>query len=134
MRRPGVQPEINVTPLVDVTLVLLIVFMVVTPYLQRGVEMSLPHARHASAREDLEAEPLVVSMRRDGSLWLGTGRVSRAQLADRLRAVLRSDPGREILLKGDESLSYGRVRALLSWLRTAGAPAVSLAAEAEDRG
>jgi biopolymer transport protein ExbD len=133
-RRDPVAPEINVTPLVDVTLVLLIVFMVVTPYLQRGVEISLPLAQHAASRDDLDRDPVVVSMRRDGTLWLGTERVSREALADRLRAVLRDDPDREILFKGDAALSYREVRELLAWLRASGAPGVSLAAATKERG
>ena len=130
----GMITGINVTPLVDVTLVLLIVFMVVTPYLQRGIGVDLPEADHASAREELDREPIVVSMRRDGSLWLGAERVTREDLASHLREVLRSDPDRPVLLKGDEALRYGDVRALLSFLRAAGAPGVSLAAETRSRG
>ena len=127
--KPALQAEMNVTPLVDVVLVLLIIFMVITPYLQRGVEIDLPFADHVHSREDAQREPLVVSLRRDGSLFLGTVRVSKQELLDRVRSILGPQADREILLKADEHLKYGQVREIFEWLRSGGAGAVSLATE-----
>jgi biopolymer transport protein ExbD len=126
---PGLQAEMNVTPLVDVVLVLLIIFMVITPFLQRGVEIDLPYGQHVQSREDAQREPLVVSLKRDGSLYLGTERVSKRELLDRVRAILGPQADREILLKADERLRYGQVREIFEWLRSGGAHAVSLATE-----
>lgn len=127
--RSAFQAEMNVTPLVDVVLVLLIIFMVITPYLQRGVEIDLPFAQNVRSREDAEREPIVVSLKRDGDLYLGTERVTKPQLLARLRAILGPGVDREILLKADERLKYGQVREIFEWLRSGGAPAVSLATE-----
>ena len=138
IRRPppaaGLQSEMNVTPLVDVVLVLLIIFMVITPFLQRGVELELPFATHVRSREDASEEPIVVSLRRDGALFLGTDRLTRPALLAKLRAQLAARPDREVLLKADERLKYGKVRELLEWLRSGGAPAVSLATEVDPQG
>ena len=128
------RPEVNVTPLVDVVLVLLIIFLVVTPYLQRGALLDLPLADHAETPQKTAREPLVVSLRRDGSIWLGTSQVSREALGAAVRAALRRNPNLAVLLKGDEALTYGDVREVLTLLRESGAPGVSLAAEKRNRG
>ncbi len=128
------QAEINITPLVDVVLVLLIIFMVITPYLQRGVELKLPFAENVRSREEDGEEPIIVSMRKDGKLFLATEEVTRQTLLARLRVQLRGHPDREVLLKGDERLRYGQVRELLEWLRASGAPAVSLATDTREHG
>jgi biopolymer transport protein ExbD len=126
---PGFQAEMNVTPLVDVVLVLLIIFMVITPFLQRGVEIDLPFADNVRSREDAESEPIVVSLRKDGRLYLGTERVTKPELLARLRRMLGPRGDREVLLKADERLRYGQVREIFEWLRSGGAAAVSLATE-----
>lgn len=132
--RSELQSEINVTPLVDVVLVLLIIFMVITPYLQRGVDLKLPFAENVRSREESGEEPVIVSMRRDGKLFLGTEELTKQALLARLQVQLRGHPDREILLKGDERLRYGQVRELLEWLRASGAPAVSLATDTREHG
>src|SRR6187402_942991 len=95
----GVKGDINVTPLVDVVLVLLIIFMVVTPMLQRGKDVQLPRA-HVAKRES-ESDPLVLSITRDHTLWLESSRFEAGELGQRLQGELQRAPGRRILLKAD---------------------------------
>ncbi len=125
----GVKSEINVTPLVDVVLVLLIIFMVVTPELQRGKEVALPKAE--SAKQGKEGvDPLVVSIEKNGALYVEQDPVSREALA----AAIKAAPGRPVLIKGDALLRYGDVKGIISEIRNAGAPGVSLAAEVVEGG
>jgi biopolymer transport protein ExbD len=120
----GVRGEINVTPLVDVVLVLLIIFMVVTPMLRRGKEVTLPPAR-TSDPPGSAADPLVVSVTADGALWLEEAPCDEARLAEALRA----DPARPVLLRGDARVTVGEVRRVMSTLQRAGARGVRVAVE-----
>jgi biopolymer transport protein ExbD len=119
----GLRGEINVTPLVDVVLVLLILFMGVAPMLRRGKEVALPPAR--SAEPGAAAGPLVVSVTADGVLWLEDRRCDEAQLA---RAA-RADPDRPVLLRGDGRATVGEVRRATATLRQAGVRAIRVAVE-----
>jgi biopolymer transport protein ExbD len=126
---PGLRGEINVTPLVDVVLVLLIIFMVVTPMLQRGRDVALPPARTADPPASA-ADPLVVSVTADGAVWLEEERCEETRLAE----VVRRDPTRPILLRGDGRLTVGEVRRALATVRAAGARGVRVAVERRDGG
>lgn len=120
----AVRAEINVTPLVDVVLVLLIIFMVVTPMLQRGIDVALPEAARAKETRDT-GERVVISVRRDGAVFL-----DRAEVAlDRLGHYLGRMAGRSILLKADQSLTYGQVRRVMEMCHHAGVSQVALATE-----
>jgi biopolymer transport protein TolR len=114
--------EINVTPLVDVMLVLLIIFMVTAPLIQQGVEVNLPDAR-AKAVEATE-QKLVLSVKADRSLWLGTtedaARVPLAALEERLRANARAQKDRELFLMADQSLPYGYIVEVMATVQRAG--------------
>ena len=125
----GVQAEINVTPLVDVVLVLLIIFMVITPYLQQGIELELPLAEHSVSAEAQADDALVVSIAADRRIYLGTERLSLRALTERLRPVVRSDPDREILLKADAAVRFREVRGVMTALRALGSTGLSLATE-----
>jgi len=126
-----VRSEINVTPLVDVVLVLLIIFMVVTPMLQRGVDVRLPRTRHHASENDT-GEQLMLSVKADGSLWLDRELVDPRRLESVLGDALRRNPGRPIYLKGDSRLRYAKVRDVLEACHRAGAQQVALATE-EDK-
>jgi biopolymer transport protein TolR len=104
--------EINVTPLVDVVLVLLIIFMVVTPMLQQGVDVLLPEGAHASAKPGEEGD-LVISIRADGTLFLGSSWISEADLPRLLAAEYARMPNRGVVLKADRRLSFGQVRQVM---------------------
>jgi biopolymer transport protein ExbD len=122
----GIKSEINVTPLVDVVLVLLIIFMVVTPELQRGKEVKLPTANEAKQRE--KGDPIIVSIQQDGALWVEQEAVTKERLIERIKA----EATREVLIKGDAGLKYGDVKGVINAIRNAGAKGVSLAAATED--
>ncbi|HEY2515371.1 MAG TPA: biopolymer transporter ExbD [Polyangiaceae bacterium] len=124
----GVKSEINVTPLVDVVLVLLIIFMVVTPMLQRGKNVELPRSRHADD-ESKRGDPLVVSVTPGGKLYVESTAVEVAQLEPTLAAELAAKPVRKVMLKGDRSLRVGDVRPVFLRLEGAGGRDVALAVE-----
>jgi biopolymer transport protein TolR len=114
--------EINVTPLVDVMLVLLIVFMVTAPLIQQGVQVKLPEARAKAI--DAEEQKLVLSIRSDRALFLGTGddaaRVPLDRLEELLRANARAMKDRELYLMADRSLPYGFVVEVMATVQRAG--------------
>jgi biopolymer transport protein ExbD len=115
--------EINVTPLVDVVLVLLIIFMVVTPMLHRGVHIDLPETAHHDKKQDT-GEQLVVSVRGDGT-YIETDKLEGERLMDRLRQELKT-VSRPVHVRADKSLKYGDVRKVLEQVHAAGAGAVGL--------
>jgi biopolymer transport protein TolR len=114
--------EINVTPLVDVMLVLLIVFMVTAPLIQQGVEVNLPQAKAQAVKA--EEQKLVLSIRSDRTLYLGTddkpARLSLDDLEDKLRANVRVARDRELYLMADRSLPYGFVVEVMAAVQRAG--------------
>jgi len=114
--------EINVTPLVDVMLVLLIIFMVTAPLIQQGVEMNLPDARAKPVKA--EEQKLVLSIKADKSLWLGTSedaaRIPYDGLEDKLRANSRLQKDHEVYLMADKNLPYGYVVDVMATLQRAG--------------
>jgi biopolymer transport protein TolR len=114
--------EINVTPLVDVMLVLLIVFMVTAPLIQQGVEVNLPQAKAQAVKA--EEQKLVLSIRSDRTLYLGTddkpARLTLDDLEDKLRANVRVARDRELYLMADRSLPYGFVVEVMAAVQRAG--------------
>ena len=124
----GVKNAINITPLVDVVLVLLIIFMVVTPMLQRGKDVHLPKA-HVTEKEKKESDPLVVSMTADRSVWVESIVVKDDMLEDKVSQELNREAGRRVLLKGDDKLNVGDVRKVMDHIKHAGASSVELAIE-----
>jgi biopolymer transport protein TolR len=124
----GIRNDINVTPLVDVVLVLLIIFMVITPMLQRGKAVQLPKGNHPEA-EDKDGDPLVVSITADKKLWIEANNCSEEELEAKLGGEFTKNPGRKVLLKGDEALDVGEVRKLMDHAKKAGAKGVELAIE-----
>src|SRR5882757_6117194 len=101
--KKGPKNDINVTPLVDVCLVLLIIFMVITPMLQRGKPVRLPTAHKID--EEKSTDPLVVSMTDHRELYVESDRASDADLINRVQAAIEKDPTRKVLLKADTSLT-----------------------------
>jgi biopolymer transport protein TolR len=111
--------DINVTPLVDVMLVLLIIFMVTAPMLHQGISVALPKTAMTNLRSTLE-DPIVLSISRDGLYYINETPVARGLLKDRLRAILRGRKEKAVLLKADRSLSYGTVIETLDLLNRMG--------------
>lgn len=120
--------DINVTPLVDVVLVLLIIFMVITPMLQRGKDVKLPVSRTIEEGGS-EEDPLILSITKDKLLYIESTEVKDADYVTALSKELAAKPGRRLLLKGDESLEVGAVRNLMDMTRKAGAKSVQLGVE-----
>ena len=128
----GIKNDINVTPLVDVVLVLLIIFMVITPMLQRGKDVHLPKANNPE-KEQKEGDPLIVSVTTDKKIWIESKDVAEDQFETRIGDFIEKDPQRKMLLKGDESLVLGDVRKVMDHLKKAGAKGVELAVEAPQK-
>ncbi|MEL6265108.1 MAG: ExbD/TolR family protein [Pseudomonadota bacterium] len=126
--------EINVTPFVDVMLVLLIIFMVAAPLLTVGVDVSLPESQ-AEALPSPETEPLTVSLDATGQIWLQEDPVTPGALAPRLEAIAaaRIDAGQAaggaVFLRADRALDYGRVMEVMGALSAAGFRNISLVSD-----
>jgi TolR protein len=126
-RRQAAMSEINVTPFVDVMLVLLIVFMVSAPLLTVGVPVELPESQ-ASALTDPE-EPVVVTVNAEGQIFVQETEVELDQIAALLRAVTENNPDIRIFVRGDRGLPYGEVMAVMGTINTAGFRRVALVTE-----
>jgi biopolymer transport protein TolR len=119
--------EINVTPLVDVMLVLLIVFMVAAPLLTVGVPVDLPQTQAPPITEP--KEPLVVTINNEGKIFIQETEVATDSLVPRLEAITGANPDALIYVRGDKSIDYGRVLEVMSLVSAAGFHKVSLIAE-----
>ncbi|HUL10408.1 MAG TPA: protein TolR [Candidatus Acidoferrum sp.] len=119
--------DINVTPLVDVMLVLLIVFMVTAPLLTVGVEVDLPKVQNQAI--NTQEEPLVVTVQKDGNIALMQTPIDIAQLVPRLLAITSNKPDTQIYLRGDQAINYGRVMEVMGTLSAAGFTKVALITE-----
>jgi biopolymer transport protein TolR len=117
--------DINVTPLVDVMLVLLIIFMVTAPMLHQGISVALPKTATTNIQAQLE-DPIVLSISRDGLYYINETPVARGLLRDRLRAILRGRKEKAVLLKADRGLSYGTVIETLDLLNRMGIESLGL--------
>ena len=122
--------DINVTPLVDVCLVLLIIFMVVTPMLQKGVPVNLPRTTDPDKTPDTEKQ-LQISVKADGTVYLGPNVVRRDQVESSLKEIHERTPDREIAVKGDRLVKYGEVLDVLKACREVGFNDVGLIAESK---
>ncbi len=119
--------EINVTPLVDVMLVLLIVFMVTAPLMTSGVNVDLPKASAAPLNQD--ATPITVTLNAAGKIFIGDDEVQLPELVAKLQANSKNDPTRRIFVRGDKDLSYGRIMEVMGTVTSGGFTKVALLAE-----
>jgi len=119
--------EINVTPLVDVMLVLLIIFMVTAPLLTQGVNVNLPQAKSPPMQQN--TEPLVLTVKRDGRIYLQRHEIRLSQLAPRIRAIRAQKPGLPVFIRGDAKTPYENVARVLSTLEAANIQKVGLVTE-----
>ena len=128
-RRHSPMHEINVTPFVDVMLVLLIVFMVTAPLLTVGVPIELPESRGQQLQTN--KEPLTISVQKDGKVYIQETEVQLTDLATRLRAIAKSGYEETIFVRGDKGIDYGTVMKVMSRIKAGGFTKVSLVTESE---
>lgn len=126
--------EINVTPLVDVMLVLIIIFMVVTPALTSGVDVKLPNAQSGESSQDL-GKHLVVAIKADDTVYVETTQVALDDnsLIDNVNLAYAAEPARPLLIKGDKRLTWKQVRAVMDTLNEGGMTTMLLAVEKENK-
>lgn len=129
-RRPA--SEINVTPLVDVMLVLLIIFMVTAPMMTSGVNVDLPKTDASPVNAD--TKPITVSLRNDGSLYLGEDPVTPEQLVEQLKVQSQNDPNHRIFVRADAHIDYGRVMQVMGQITSGGFTHVALLAQQPQSG
>ena len=124
-RRP--LSEINVTPFVDVMLVLLIIFMVTAPLMEQGIDVELPKTQSQGLRND--NQPLVVTVKREGTIFVQNAQIPLDQLGAKLEAIFESRGDRLVYLRADEKVAYGTVAKTLAILRSAGATSIGMVTE-----
>jgi biopolymer transport protein TolR len=128
-RRP--LSEINVTPFVDVMLVLLVIFMVTAPMMQQGIDVDLPDTTTQALR--VQREPLILTVRKDGTILVGRTEVPRGELQAKLEAILEGQEDQEVFLRGDAAAPYGLVAQVMAAAREAGARKLGMVTEPERR-
>ncbi|GJD51917.1 Tol-Pal system protein TolR [Methylobacterium crusticola] len=124
--------EINVTPMVDVMLVLLIIFMVAAPLMTVGVPVQLP--KTAAAKTSESKKPVVVSVDKEGQAFLAKDPLPAGEALPRLKALAAQDPGQTVLVRGDKDVPYGKVMEVMGLVGQAGFAKVSLIASAPSGG
>jgi biopolymer transport protein TolR len=121
--------EINVTPFVDICLVLLVIFMVVTPMLQEGITVHLPYAKHTEKHEDDEAHAIVVAVPNERQIYIQKKPVPRDQFQAEMTEIHDRMPDKSVLIKADKGMKYGDVRKVMVETNEAGFEEVSLVTE-----
>ncbi|MDX2307468.1 MAG: protein TolR [Hyphomicrobium sp.] len=131
-RRNAPMSEINVTPFVDVMLVLLIIFMVAAPMLTVGVPIELPQAQ--GKQLESSKEPLTISVAENGDTFIGETKVPLAEIAEKLKAIAKNGVDEQIYVRGDKGINYGTVMKVMGRISAGGFKKVSLVTEVEDGG
>lgn len=117
-RSKGRMSEINVTPLVDVMLVLLIIFMVTAPMITSGINVDLPETEAAASRTD--EKPLEISVDKQGKVWVAESEVSMDELSAKLAAIHKQNPDKLVFIRGDQKVNYGRFAEVMGKINAAG--------------
>jgi biopolymer transport protein TolR len=129
--------EINVVPYIDVTLVLLIIFMITTPMLQTGVEVDLPKAESATVEQKEGKPPIVISIKKGGQYYINVDGVTDdlvqpEAINARVEAVLVNNKRPQVLINADKTVDYGSVVTVMASLKNAGIPNVGLMTQSDD--
>jgi biopolymer transport protein TolR len=124
----GIKADINVTPLVDVMLVLLIIMMLVAPMLQQGVSVKLPTAANTVDKPEVQGQT-VIAIGRDKSMYLNAKMVQESEMATKVNELLENAKEKIVLIKADEEVEYGAVMAAMDQLRQAGIEDIGLITE-----
>lgn len=131
-RRP--RPVMNVTPLVDVVLVLLIIFMVIVPMMEGGATVELPGLVHVDEEAKSKTDPFTLAITADGSMYFEREKLAPEALRARLREANLREPSRRLILRGDVSTRYADVRKLFAICQSIGFPGISLRANQRESG
>ena len=123
--------EINVTPFVDVMLVLLVIFMITAPMMHQGIDIDLPETTTQPLR--VRNEPLILTVRKDGTVYLNRTEVPAAELQAKLEAIFDGQDDQEIFLRADAAAPYGKVAQAMAAAREAGAKKLGMVTEPERR-
>ena len=126
LARAGVVPDMNVTPLVDVVLVLLIIFMVVAPRLDQDVQVELPGVFYPDPEVKNQVDPLKVSVARSGDIYVGDEKMDLDGAIAQLAAEHAADPYRRLILRADAGLKYSQIRDLFAKAQEVGFPGIGL--------
>jgi biopolymer transport protein TolR len=129
----GVKADINVTPLVDVMLVLLIIMMLITPMLQQGVAMRLPQASHTLDKPTTQ-DNTTLAVGKDGSMYVNAKQVTEADMASKVTEALESKKEKVVFIKADEEALYSSVMAAMDQLHQAGVEDIALITERKREG
>lgn len=124
--------EINVTPMVDVMLVLLIIFMVAAPMLTVGVPIELPQSQ--GKQLESSKEPLTISVSANGDTFIGETKVALTELSEKLKAIAKNGIEEQIYVRGDKGTNYGTIMKVMGRISAGGFKKVSLVTEVEDGG
>jgi len=135
----GLQSEINVTPMVDIMLVLLIIFMVVTPFLQQGITVALPKNMNNPDVDPniIKESSIVISVPNDGEYYLGKQRIAKEQLSDKVDTMLKgikNENDRIVYIKSGVNVSYGDVVTVINEVRKLGVDKIGLVADKKKGG
>lgn len=121
--------NINVTPLVDVMLVLLVIFMLTTPMMEQGIDISLPETTALALPKN--DEPLIIFINKKQQIYLNKKRVPRAELGKKLKAIKKSRPDVTVVVKADKTIPYGTFAKILAQINMSGLTKIGLATEPE---
>ncbi len=128
-RRRRASAEINITPFVDVMLVLLIIFMVAAPLMQQGIDLELPETTTQALR--VHDSPLILSVKKDGKYFLGRTEIPLENLVSKLEAIFEARDSKEIYLRADRAAPYGTVVKAMAAARNAGSDSLGIVTEPE---
>jgi len=128
----GVLSEINVTPFVDVMLVLLIIFMVSAPLMQQGIQVDLPKTKSPALSE--QEKPIVIIVTKGGAVQIAGNTIPSGQVTEKLRAIFEKRDKKEIFIQADKGISYGVVATVMSQAQSAGIIRIGLVTEPGDSG
>lgn len=132
-QRPGTpMSDINMVPLIDVMLVLLIIFMVAAPMLTVGVPIELPQSQ--GKQLESSKEPLTISVAANGETFIGETKVPLNEIAEKLKAIAKNGVDEQIYVRGDKGIDYGTVMKVMGRISSGGFKKVSLVTEVEDGG
>ena len=133
-KAPEVMPDINVVPMADIMLVLLIIFMVITPMLQKGVSLEMARTENSRDMPDADREDAVlVAVARSGNIFIGNQMVSLEQITDKVREMLTGQLNKIVYIKSDARAQYGNVVKVVDEVRAAGVDQLGLLTERQEK-